>query len=394
MSHASPEAEAPGGPTPPKSYARGRVDLRAIGLAVAAPVLALLVAIVVTSLVLLATGDPVGEVWRQMLTQPSASQTVIIINSATVLYFSAIAVAIGFRMNLFNIGVDGQYRVAAFAAAAVGGEAWLPGPLNIVLILITAMMCGALWAGIAGWLKVTRGVSEVISTIMLNAIATGVVAWLLARVAAEQEAGSNDIGTKDLPESSRIPGLSLVPGTGRQVYGLIFLAILVGFLYWFVINRTRFGFDLRATGRSESAAVASGVDVKKMVLVSMLMSGAVAGLVGLPLLLGENFNYGTDFQSGLGFSGIAIALLGRNHPVGVALGALLWAYLEQQAVTLPIATDVDDSIVKIIQGVMVLAVVIAYEVVRRFQRRMEQQQVTRELAAQDKRPAETTGAQA
>lgn len=361
------------------------IDLRGIGMALAAPLLALVVAVAVTSLLLLATGDPVMPVWEQMLKAPKPGQFVDIINGATVLYFSAVAVAIGFRMNLFNIGVDGQYRVAAFAAAAVGGQAWLPGPLNIVLIVITAMLCGAFWAGIAGWLKVKRGVSEVISTIMLNAIATAVVAWLLRKVAADQAAGSNDIGTTPIPESSRLAGLSY-PGTDRKVYALIVLAVIVGFAYWFVVNKTRFGFDLRATGQSETAAVASGVDVKKMVMVSMLLSGAVAGLVGLPLLLGENFNYGTDFQSGLGFSGIAIALLGRNNPIGIALGALLWSYLEKQAVTLPIVANVDDSIVGIIQGVMVLAVVIAYEVVRRARRRMEQQQVTTELS--EKEPAD------
>lgn len=369
-----------------------RFDLRSIGLAIAAPALALLVAVVITSVLLLSTGDPVGPVWQQMLKAPQPRQFVDMLNSATVLYFSAVAVAIGFRMKLFNIGVDGQYRVAAFAGAAVGGEAWLPGPLNVVLVLFTAVLCGAFWAGIAGWLKVKRGVSEVISTIMLNAIATGVVAWLLAKVAADQAEGSNDIGTKDLPESSQVPGLQLLPSTEKKVYGLIVLAVLVGLLYWFVINRTRFGFDLRATGESESAAVASGVDVKKMVLTSMLLSGGVAGLVGMPLLLGENFNYGTDFQAGLGFSGIAIALLGRNTASGMAIGALLWAYLEKQAVTLPIAADVDDSIVKIIQGVMVLAVVIAYEVVRRMRLRMEQQEVTKELASQDQGGADTDAA--
>ena len=364
-----------------------RFEPRRLALGIAAPVLALLVAVLVTSLILVITGDPVGDVWSQMLKAPKPGQATDMINNATVLYFSAIAVAIGFRMNLFNIGVDGQYRVAAFAAAAVGGEAFLPGPLNIVLILLVAMATGALWAGIAAWLKVTRGVSEVISTIMLNSIATGVVAWLLHKVAADQAEGSNDIGTKRLPDSSHLDGFVLLGGTQKKVYALVILAVLVGFLYWFVINRTRFGFDLRATGRSESAAVASGVNVKRMVLISMLLSGAVAGMVGLPLLLGENYNYGTDFQAGLGFSGIAIALIGRNNAIGIGLGALLWSYLEKQAVTLPIATDVDDSIVKIIQGVMVLAVVIAYEVVRRVGKRLEQQQVTKQLAAQDAEPA-------
>jgi general nucleoside transport system permease protein len=355
-------------------------DLRKLGLALAAPVLALVVAFLVTSLVLLLAGDPVVAVWTQLLTAPRPRLIVGIINGAAVYYLSAIAVAIGFRMNLFNIGVDGQYRVAAFAAAVFAGQGWLPGWLNIFVSLLIAMVAGALWAGIAGWLKVSRGVSEVISTIMLNAIATGLVSYLLFQV-VDTTAGSNVTNTKLLPESSRVPGFALIPGTPNRVYGFVLLAILVGVAYWVILNKTRFGYDLRATGRSETAAVASGVNVKRMVLTAMLLSGASAGLVGMPLLFGQDFSYGTTFQPGLGFAGIAIALLGRNHPVGIAFGALLWSYLEQQSNGLQIKAGVSSELVFIIQGVIVLAVVIAYEVVRRAGLRMEQRNVARQLSS-------------
>jgi simple sugar transport system permease protein len=294
-------------------------------------------------------------------------------------------------MNLFNIGVDGQYRVASFAAAVVAGEAWLPGWLNTAAAILAAMLVGAAWAGIAGLLRVTRGVSEVISTIMLNAIATALVAFLL-RKAAVNDPGSNITATKEIPEGSRIPGFTLFPGSPNEVYGFVFIAIVVGVVYWLVINKTRFGFDLRATGLSETAAVASGIDVKKMILVSMLLSGAAAGLVGLPILFGEAFAYGSTFQSGLGFAGIAIALLGRNHPVGIALGALLFAFLDEQSNPLQILQDVSPDIVKITQGVIVLTVVIAYEVVRRYGVRLEQRQVAAALDAQRRTGATTEGA--
>jgi len=356
-------------------------DLRKLGLALAAPVLALLVAFLVTSVVLLLAGDPVVAVWTQLLTAPRPRLVVAIINGAAVYYLSAIAVAIGFRMNLFNIGVDGQYRVAAFAAAVFAGQGWLPGPLNIVVSLLIAVVVGGLWAGIAGWLKVSRGVSEVISTIMLNAIATGFVSFLLLKV-ADSTAGSNVTNTKMLPTASRVPGFAMIPGTPNKVYGFILLSMLIGVGYWVVLNKTRFGFDLRATGRSETAAVASGVDAKRMVLNAMLLSGAVAGLVGMPLLFGQDFSYGTTFQPGLGFAGIAIALLGRNHPVGIGFGALLWSYLEQQGNGLQINVGVSSELVFIIQGVIVLAVVIAYEVVRRAGLRMEQRNVARQLSDQ------------
>ncbi len=360
-----------------------RIDWRKAGLAAIAPLVAIVASLLLTSVVLLSAGDPVGAVWSQFLTAPKPRQVIAILNEATVLYLSAIAVAVGFKMNLFNIGVDGQYRVASFAAAVFAGQHLLPGWLNILVSLVIAMITGALWAGIAGLLKVGRGVNEVIATIMLNYIATYLVAYLL-KLAAVKVPGSNATQTALLQEDSRVPGISLdgIIATPEKVYGLIVLAILVGFLYWFILGKTRFGFDLRATGRSETAAVASGVKVKRMVLMSMLLSGAAAGLVGMPLLFGQDYGYGDTVQAGLGFAGIAVALLGRNHPVGIGLAALLWGYLNQQSNGLQIGAGVSDKLVFIIQGIIVLAVVIAYELVRRAGLAMEQRRVASELARQ------------
>ncbi|MDN5796273.1 MAG: ABC transporter permease [Intrasporangium sp.] len=358
-----------------------RFDARRILRAIAAPVLAVVVAVVVTSLILAAANDPVGQVWSVILSPPKPRVVAAIINAATVYYLSAVAVAIGFKMNLFNIGVDGQYRIAAFFAALVAGQGWLPGPLNVLLGLAVAVLTGGIWAAVAGILKVWRGVSEVISTIMLNAIATFLVALLL-RKAALEPGGSNIVQTKPIPESSRVPGFPLIPGSSREIYGLVILAILVGIAYWFVLNKTRFGFDLRATGASETAAVASGVNVGRMVAVSMIISGGVAGLVGMPLLFGQDYSYGSTFQPGLGFAGIAIALLGRNHPVGIAFAALLWSFLDQQSNALQIQAGVSDKLVLVIQGVIVLSVVIAYEIVRRANVRLEQRRVAARLAAE------------
>jgi simple sugar transport system permease protein len=142
------------------------------------------------------------------------------------------------------------------------------------------------------------------------------------------------------------------------------VALVVGVALSVLIKRTRFGFDLRASGLSPSAASASGVDARGMVVKTMLISGAVAGLIGLPDLLGSTHAYGTEFTAGLGFLGIAVALLGRNSPVGIALGALLFAFLDRAAIPLQFA-DIPASVVTIIQGTIVLAVVIANEVARR-----------------------------
>ncbi len=356
-----------------------------VAVVLAAPLLAVVVAFAVTSLVLLAAGDPVIQTWSiifQAWERPRAVAQVV--NAATTLYFAALAVAIGFRMNLFNIGVEGQYRIAAFAAAVVAAEVALPRVLHVAVALLVAMAVGAAWAGIAGLLKVYRGVSEVISTIMLNAVATILVAYFLRRVAVPV-AGSNNIGTQPLPETARVPDLPLIPASPLGVYGLLFVAIAAGVAYSVLLNHTRFGFELRATGMSRSAAVASGVDVRRMVLYSMLLSGAIAGLVGMPILLGEAYTFSNTFQAGLGFAGIAVALLGRNSPVGIAIGALLFAYLDVAANPLQIQAGVAIQIVQIMQGIIVLAVVVAYEVVRRYALAREQRRVARDLVESARR---------
>ncbi|MFF9406689.1 ABC transporter permease [Streptomyces anandii] len=359
-----------------------KFDKERVLLAVAGPVIALVAAILLTSVVLIASGKSPIEPYTLMLQQAAYSDVqVLIINQASMYYLAALAVAIGFRMNLFNIGVDGQYRLAAMITAVVGANIALPSFLQIPLLLIVGMLTGAFWAGIAGVLKVTRGVSEVVATIMLNAIATSLIGYLSLSSVWGVQVGNN-MTTGVMKKSGWFPGINLGSDVG-EIYGLVFLAIAMGVLYWVVLNRTRFGFDLRATGESETAAAASGVDAKKMVLTAMLISGAVAGLSGLPLLLGDSHTYSLSFPTGLGFTGITIALLGRNNPVGIAFAALLIAFLDKASPALDYATPVayEKEIATIMQGLIVFAVVISYEAVRQWGLRRQQKRVGAELAA-------------
>ncbi|MGW1505691.1 ABC transporter permease [Streptomyces mirabilis] len=359
-----------------------KFDKERVLLAVAGPVIALVAAVALTSIVLLASGKNPFEPYSLMLEQATYSDIqVLIINQASMYYIAALAVAIGFRMNLFNIGVDGQYRLAAMMTAVVGAHLALPSFLQIPVLMLVAMLTGAMWAGIAGVLKVTRGVSEVVATIMLNAIATSVIGYLTLSDKFGVQLGNN-MTTGVMKKSGWFPGINLGSNVG-EIYGLVFLAILMGVLYWLVLNRTRFGFDLRATGASETAAAASGVDAKKMVLTAMLISGAVAGLSGLPLLLGDAHTYSLTFPTGLGFTAITIALLGRNSPVGIAFAALLIAFLDKASPALDYATPVayEKEIATIMQGLIVFAVVISYEAVRVWGLRRQQKQVGEELAA-------------
>ncbi|WP_069814672.1 ABC transporter permease [Streptomyces sp. TP-A0874] len=349
-------------------------------LGIAAPLLALLGAFLITALVLLATGKQPFNAFAIMLDYGvKADSQVYILNKATTYYLAGLAVALGFRMNLFNIGVDGQYRLAAFFAAAMGGALTLPGPLQIFMIMLVAVTVGAMWAGLAGLLKVTRGISEVVTTIMLNFIATSIIVYFLkdGRLGELDEAGTT-VSTHPIPESAHFFEIETAGGT---LWGFIVVAALAGLAYWFVLSRTRFGFDLRAVGASEPAAQASGVDVKRMVVTSMVLSGAMAGLVGMPILLNNSFSYGNNFPTEIGFTGISVALLGRNHPVGIAIGAMLWGFLERTSSKLEFE-EYDRELVGIMQGAIVLCVVISYEVVRRYGLKRQQQKVGAELAAQ------------
>ncbi len=352
-----------------------RFDPRRFGLALAAPVLALLVSAVLVSVVLLIAGHDPLNAFRQMYDfGTQGRQLVNILNKSASYYLAALAVAIGFRMNLFNIGVDGQYQLAAMLAAVLGAAVTLPAPVHVVFIVLVAAVVGAAWAGIAGVLKVYRGVSEVISTIMLNFIGGALVAWMLTPDVFAN-LSNNIVKTPDIPTSGWFPSFTFADG---EVYGFIVVSALVGVAYWFVLNRTRFGFDLRATGMSESAAVASGVGVRRMVVSAMLLSGGVAGLVGMPLLLGETHAFGQDFPAGIGFTGIAIALLGRNHPIGIALASLLWSFLDVSNQILDLE-GIPKEIVTIMQGTIVLAVVVAYEISRRLALVAEQRRVAAQL---------------
>ncbi|MDQ1716965.1 MAG: ral nucleoside transport system permease protein [Pseudonocardiales bacterium] len=355
---------------------RQRYPLRSVLLGFAAPIGAILFAALASSVILSLGGHSPGDVFQTMFKQAGKPTPFVdMVNQAMVYYLSAVAVSIGFRMNLFNIGVEGQYSLAALGAAYVGGQLTGGGPLHIVAEVVVAVLVGAAWAGIAGVLKVYRGVSEVISTIMLNAIAVGLGSYLLHKLG---QSSGNNIQTKPISSSGQFPGISY-SGTQSKIFGFLIVAVVLGFAYWFIASRTRFGFRIRATGLNEEAAVASGVNVKRMTLVAMLLSGGVAGLVGLPELLGQTHTFSQTAQSGLGFAGIAIALLGRNSPIGMALAAVLWSFLGKSANQLDFI-GVPREIAAIMQGVILLSVVIAYELVRRYRLVLQQKDVAAQLA--------------
>jgi simple sugar transport system permease protein len=342
-----------------------------------APVLAVVFSAVLCAVALVASGANPAEALGAMVSQVGEGQVAVdIVNSTAIYMLAALAAAIGFQMNLLNIGIEGQYRVGALVAAIVGGVIVLPPVLHWLVILLVAAIAGAAWATLPAILKVTRGVHEVLSTIMMNAIAFGLAAYLIRRDQFGILVGNN-VSTEPIADSGRVPGIDL--GDRGTIFGLVFLSVVAAAIYGVVMNRTRFGFELKASGLSPTAAAAGGVNAKKMIVVSLLVSGAIAGLVGMPEILGRDHAYTLNFASGYGFAGIGIALLGRNHPVGIAFGSLLWAFLEKAKGALD-NVGVPREIATIMQGAIVLSVVVAYEIVKRM-----------ELAAEQRRVGQATG---
>ena len=355
-----------------------RFSLQSIALSLAAPLVAAAFGLGLSSIALFVTHHSPVTVFQSMWAYGTDIGSLIeVINLASVYYLAALAVALTFKAGLFNIGVESQIRLGALFAAWLGAMVTLPRVIHLIFILIVGAVIGAGWASIAAYLKVKRGVSEVITTIMLNSIGGALSAYLLSKHFAMVVEGSNNLTTKPLPESVWIPdllpwlaklGIKDVPGGGP--YGLVFLSIAAGVLYWFIVTRTRFGFDLRASGASATAAAVSGVNPKRMIITAMALSGAFAGIAMMPVLLGESHAYTLGFRGGVGFTGIAIALLGRNNAVGVGVSALLFGFLEVSARILEL-DGIATEIYVIMQGAIVLSAVAAYEIVRRYRESLQ-----------------------
>ncbi|MEV4578735.1 ABC transporter permease [Nonomuraea jabiensis] len=363
-------------------------------LTVAGAVVAIILAIAISSVAIIAAGASPLDAFAAFFdfgpTARSVSNGIAtFLNRAVPLFIAGLAVAVGFRMNLFNIGVEGQYRLAAIVAAYVGSTFEAPAPIQIAVIIVVAAAVGGLYALIPAVMKVTRGVNEVIATIMLNYIAINLTSYLVrGPFAGQRAAGQLTTTTPQLPESAMFPNLNflfdgfglLPPTRGGGLWGFLLVAIVLGVVIWVVLERTRFGFNVKASGLNGPAALASGVNPKTMVIAAMVLSGAIAGLIGLPEILGDKGAFNSNFTAGLGFLGIAVALLGRNKPVGIAVAALLFAFLDRAQGALQIA-NVPPSVITIIQGVIVLLVVVANEVTNRLALRLEERRAAQELSS-------------
>lgn len=363
----TPAAEitpAPPSAAPPVNRRSRRAALEE---AVLPAFVALLIAAIVGDILILTFGQNPGAVYRLLLegTWGNAYGLGQVLFKATTLTFTGLAVAVGLRAGLFNIGAESQLAAGGFVAALVGLllPPGLPALLTLPLFLIAAALGGGVVAGIPGLLKAKFGAHEVITTIMLNFIVLALLNYLVAaHLKVEGSLHTAEIHAGKLPRFSSYIGA--FHGSAANV--VLFLAVLAALLVWWYLFRTRRGFELRATGLQPEAAEYGGVNVGGVWWRAMVLSGALAGIGGLNFVLGYKHYYEDAFASGAGFLGIAVAIVGRNHPIGVVLAALVFATISQGG--LAVNAVVPKQMVDVLQAVVIIAVAASVPEVRRMLR--------------------------
>jgi general nucleoside transport system permease protein len=325
------------------------------------PLAAVLAAFIIGGIVVLLIGDSPFQVYKLLLGSAFSWPDGIgyTLFYATPLIFTGLAVAVAFRCGLLNIGAEGQLYVGAFAAAWFGikfggASAWILLPV----CCLAAILAGAIWGGIPGLLKARFGSHEVINTIMLNFIAVALVSYFTQY--HYKTPGDPILETVPIGPGAHIMRLGkIIPGLPERIpvsFAFI-LAILACVLVYVLLWKTKWGYEIRATGANPSAAEYGGISIRKQIILAMAISGGLAGMVGINEVLGYRYRYYDGFSANYGFVGIAVALLGRKHPLGVFLAAILFAILLRGGIFVDAYTlHVSKDIVDMLQGVVIILV--------------------------------------
>jgi simple sugar transport system permease protein len=354
---------AESGTTPSAAPARARLPLAALS-----PVVAVLLALAAGGALIAAVGQSPLEVYGLLVGQAlgtgyGVGQTLF---KATPLLFAGLSVALAFRAGLFNVGAEGQMYLGGFAAGLVAAYAPLPAPLLLPAAILAAALAGAAWGAVPGALKARFGAHEVINTIMLNFIAFALVSWWGRALFVPAT-----VRTRESPEAAWIPRLDVLlpwlkgsPANLALVLGLA-LAALLGVLLF----RTRLGYELRVLGHSPGAAEYAGVRTGRAQVLAFALAGALAGLGGTSFVLGYKHYFEQDFTAGAGFMGIAVALIGRDHPAGVLVAALFFGMLAYGG--LVVNQRVPADLVNVLRALVILFGISAYALVGRWARSRE-----------------------
>ncbi|MEJ0097032.1 MAG: ABC transporter permease [Bauldia sp.] len=325
------------------------------------PVLAVVLALVLGGLAMLATGvdiPTIGTAFMALFQGSFGSVSAIseTLTSAAPVTLCALGIALGFRAGLFNIGAEGQMLLGGLAAVVVGYSfPDLPIYIHLPLALLAGALAGAVWAAVAGWLKAATGAHEVITTIMLNMIATQLTSYLL-RNPPIQKPGRHDPISQSVVDSATLPHLlTWLDPNLRLNAGVIIVLIMVALVYW-LLFRTTLGFEFRASGLNASAARYAGMRSGLIIVVVMAIGGALAGLAGANQVLGVLGRASPGFSGGAGFNGIAVALLGRSHPIGVLFAGILFGALDAGGRQMQVSAGVRIDLIAIIQALIIVFV--------------------------------------
>jgi len=327
------------------------------------PLINLSLALVVAGLVIFATGEDPFRALDVMIqgafVYPGSLGYTLYYTTNFV--FTGLAVSVAFHAMLFNIGGEGQAMLGGLGVTLVclALDPFLPGFLVILFAIGGAALFGAAWAFIPGWLQAYRGSHIVITTIMFNFIAAGLLVWLLSGMLMSSGQGSPQ--SRFFAEGAWLPRIhDILRAVGidaaRSPLNLsVVIAGLACIGVWVLIWRTKFGYALRAMGHSEPAAIYAGIPVRRMIVIAMAISGALAGCMALNEILGVQHKLVLNFSAGYGFTGIAVALMGRNHPIGIVMASLLFGALYQGGAELDFEfKSITREMVLVIQGLIIL----------------------------------------
>lgn len=271
---------------------------------------------------------------------------------ATPLIVAGLGVALAFRVGMFNIGGRGQMLIAAACAGWVGFSLQLPAGLHLILAIVAGVVGGAAWGGIAGVLKARTGAHEVIVTIMLNYVAFYLVAFLLRTPGALQAPGQNNPKTAAMESTAVFPKLF---GDRYSLHAGFVLVVVVTVGVWWLLERSALGFRFRAVGENPHASKIAGINVNRVYLYAMVLSGALVGLAGVAQVLGTvTTGFGADIDAGIGFDAITVALLGRSKPWGVFFAGILFGAFKAGGFAMQAAEGIPIDIVLVVQSVIVL----------------------------------------
>lgn len=376
-------AEPGDGPARPPAGARPRLDRYRI-YETASPLLGFLMSLVVLFFIVILVGENPWKAFEAIYRFGfgTAGRRASLFSIAIPLFLAGLAVAFAFRGGVFNIGVEGQYFVGGLAGAAAGFAISLPQPLHLLVVVAACMAGGALWAAVPAVLKITRGIHEVITTIMFNNIGLALVNYMVnGPLSGLQGSASLEPQTRPIRATARFFKLNpLFNALGLGVPDHVYLdfslvvALVMGVAVWVLLFRLRTGFEVRSIGTSLEVSHYAGVRVRRVQLFTFVASGALAGLIGTQEIFAIRGFYTFEIASGLGFDGIAIALIGRNSPVGVLFAALLFAFLRQAGYGMQLFTAVPNSVIHVITGLMILMIVVINEITTRWVRALRKRE--------------------